>query len=344
MSPRSTGPKVVVEPDPVRDTEFLFDSFEEHLRFERNLSDRTVSSYLHDCRGMADFARQNGAQGPSAVGYELLREWMGELAALDVAASSAARARSALRTYFRFLVAEGHIEHDPTERLESPRRGRLLPAVLSVRQVEFLLDVAHRHAGRCEASAGLRPAVRAAAWRDAALLEMLYGSGLRVSELTGLRVNDLNLEAGLARIRGKGDKARLVPVSGGATRTLGRYLDDWRPLLDRPRVSRGAVFLSQRGTPISRTSAWQFVKQAVTRAEAEAAALPDAEKESVQIRIEVTPHTFRHSFATHLVTGGADLVAVQEMLGHADIATTQIYTHVDRRYLQEEHRRYHPRA
>ena len=181
-------------------------------------------------------------------------------------------------------------------------------------------------------------AQKAAAWRDVSMLEVLYGSGLRISELTGLRVRDLHLEDGLALVRGKGEKARIVPVGGGATRMLLRYLGDWRPSLERPRVSKGVVFLNQRGGEMSRTGAWSVVKSAVRLAE------PKAVKLGFPIQTETTPHTFRHSFATHLLKGGADLVAVQEMLGHADIGTTQIYTHVDRTYLQEEHRRYHPRA
>jgi integrase/recombinase XerD len=174
---------------------------------------------------------------------------------------------------------------------------------------------------------------------------MLYGSGLRISELISLRVSDLNFEDGLGRVRGKGDKVRFVPLSGGATDTLRRYLGDWRPVLERPRISAGFVFLSQRGAPIGRTAAWNTVKSVVRAAkEAREEAQRYGEEYGVPIQIDVTPHTFRHSFATHLLEAGADLVVVQEMLGHADISTTQIYTHVDRRYLQEEHRQYHPRG
>ncbi len=265
---------------------------------------------------------------------------MSELASLGLSASSAARGRSALRTYFGFLVQEGHIEQDPTERLEAPRRGRPLPSVLHDGP-----DRVHASNGEAayavlmERSDDLSPKRKAAAWRDAAMLEVLYGSGLRISELTGIRIRDLLLDEGFAVVRGKGEKTRIVPVGGRAARTLNRYLEVGRPSLEQPRVSAGVVFLNQRGAPISRTGAWNIVKQVVSRARAEGEKTrsPDSDR-------EVTPHTFRHSFATHLLEGGADLVAVQEMLGHADIATTQIYTHVDRSYLQEEHRRYHPRA
>lgn len=338
MSPRGVGPRVLTPGDQARDDAFLLGLFEEYLCFERNLSDRTVSSYLHDCRGLADFAVLRGAAGPDAVDYGLLQDWMSELASLGLAASSAARGRSALRTYFGFLVQEGHIGEDPTERLEAARRGRPLPSVLNVKQVDRVLI-------RSEARARLlrrRPACsskqKAAAWRDAAMLEVLYGSGLRISELTGLRVRDLFLDEGFAEVRGKGDRSRIVPVGGGATRMLRQYLDVWRSSLERPRISKGVLFLNQRGGAMSRTGAWKIVKDAVEITKRKSAKL------GVPILTEVTPHTFRHSFATHLIEGGADLVAVQEMLGHADIVTTQIYTHVDRTYLQQEHRRYHPRA
>ena len=338
MSPRGADPTVLVATNPERDDAFLIGLFEEYLCFERNLSNHTVSSYLHDCRGLADFARLHGVAGPGAVDYALLQDWVSELASLGLAPSSSARARSALRTYFGFLVQEGHIEGDPTEKLEAPRRGRPLPSVLNVKQANRIMN-------RSEARARLlrrRPACSskqmAAAWRDAAMLEVLYGSGLRISELTGLRVRDLLLDDGLAVVRGKGEKSRLVPVGGRATRMLRQYLEIWRPSLERPRISQGVLFLSQRGRGMSRTGAWNVVKYAVK------ITIPKAAKLKIPILIEVTPHTFRHSFATHLLEGGADLVAVQEMLGHADIATTQIYTHVDRTYLQQEHRRYHPRA
>ncbi len=331
---RRPGAKVIVRQDPGRDRAFLLDLFEEHLCFERNLSDRTVASYLHDCRGFADFARDRGAQDAGDVKYRLLRDWMAHLAELGLASSSAARARSALRTWFGFLAAEGHIADDPTDRLEAPGRGRNLPVVLTVEQVLCVLEESGRHAESARDTAGLAPRAKAAAFRDLCMLEMLYGSGLRISELTGLRVRDVEPEEGFAVVRGKGGKTRIVPVGGGATRALRRYLETWREWLERPKTSQGALFLSQRGTPLSRTGAWNIVKDAVKHARGS----------GCEIRVEVTPHTFRHSFATHLLDRGADLVAVQEMLGHADISTTQIYTHVDRSYLQQEHRRYHPRA
>ncbi len=338
MTRRGVGPRVLTPADQERDDAFLLGLFEEYLSFERNLSDRTVASYLHDCRGLADFALHRGVQEPGSVDYTLLQSWMSELASLGLSASSAARGRSALRTYFGFLVQEGHIEEDPTERLEAPRRGRPLPSVLTVDQIACILRTAAAYAVLLQRTADLIPRRKAAGWRDVAMLEVLYGSGIRISELTGLRVRDLLLDEGFAVVRGKGDKTRIVPVGGRAAHTLDRYLEIWRPCLEARGASAGVLFLNQRGSPISRTGAWNIVKQAVERAR------PRAARRGIPIGTEVTPHTFRHSFATHLLEGGADLVAVQEMLGHADIATTQIYTHVDRTYLQAEHRRYHPRA
>ncbi|MEJ2482956.1 MAG: tyrosine-type recombinase/integrase [Gemmatimonadota bacterium] len=284
------------------------------------------------------YARGLGAMSPSAVDYRLLRKWMAELSIRGLAPSTASRARSALRTYFAFLVEEGHLADDPTERLESPGRGTRLPDVLSVRQVLCILDTARSRAEPVGETTGVSNRAGAACLRDACMLEFLYGSGLRISELIGLAVRDIEIEGGFAVVRGKGEKERIVPVGGGARRALLRYLESGRELLERPGKSEGALFLNQRGTPISRTGAWKIVKEAVERAR------PVAEKGGFPIHGTVTPHTFRHSFATHLLDGGADLVAVQEMLGHADISTTQIYTHVDRSYLQAEHRRYHPRA
>ena len=298
--------------------QFRLEPFADYLRFDRGLADRTVEAYLADCSSFARFATGVGKDRPQSVDYDTLRRYLKELGSRGLSARSAARHRSALRTYFGFLVEDGHIGEDPTEKLESPRAGRALPDTLSYAEVKLVLDTA----------GGLDPTVHRNAPRDSAMLETLYGAGLRVSELIGLVQRDLLLDEGLIIVRGKGDKRRIVPLGGGAVRVIRRYLRERRPELDRGR-SGGAVFLNQHGRPLSRMGAWKIVRQHVINA---------------GIDKRVTPHTFRHSFATHLLEGGADLVAVQEMLGHADISTTQIYTHVDRTYLQEEHRRHHPRG
>lgn len=300
-------------------TEFRLEEFADYLRFERRASPRTVEAYVRDCRRMIETVRERGRRTPDSLGLQDLRAHMAALTDRGLAASTLARCRSSLRAYFRFLLGEGHLEADPTEGLEAPARGRPLPHVLSYESVLAILEAV--------------PVEDELANRDRAMLEVLYASGVRITELTSLRVRDLMLDEGLAVVRGKGDKQRLVPFGGSAVRSVRRYLRDTRPGLDRRGQSRGVLFLNHHGRPLSRTGAWKIVRRHVEAAKAAGARLG-----------HVTPHTFRHTFATHLLENGADLDAVQEMLGHADISTTQIYTHVDRTYLREEHRRYHPRA
>jgi integrase/recombinase XerD len=297
---------------------FRLEEFSDFLLYERGLAKRTAQAYLADLLSMAEFLSARGFRGPGGADYEALRSHLSDLGERGLAARSVARRRSAIRTYFAFLVEEGHLSEDPTEKLESPRVSRILPGVLTYSEIEAVMDTV----------AALSEDAYPNAPRDAAMLEALYGAGLRVSELIGLRVRDLLLEEGLVSVDGKGDKRRIVPLGGRAVRALQRYLRQRRPELDRGK-SEGVVFLNQHGRPLSRMGAWKIVRKHVRNA---------------GIEKRVTPHTFRHSFATHLLEGGADLVAVQEMLGHADISTTQIYTHVDRRYLQEEHRQHHPRG
>jgi integrase/recombinase XerD len=293
---------------------FRFEQFQDYLTFERGLSDRTLSAYKRDLARWAAHLLERGVEAPSQVTPEALREWVFALKDAGLAPSSIRRAQSAVRTYFAFLIAEGAVDVDPTERLESPRMGRRLPDVLSREEVELLLDAPGEDAWLH--------------WRDRAILELLYASGMRVSELVGLPLSALDLEEGFLTVFGKGSKERLVPVGEPALRAVRRYLADVRPKLDQG-GGQGRVFLNARGVPLSRTSVWTLVKESARRA---------------GIRRKVSPHTLRHTFATHLLEGGADLAAVQELLGHADISTTQIYTHVDREYLRDVHRRFHPRA
>lgn len=297
---------------------FRLEEFSDYLLYERGLARRTVQAYLADCASLVDFVISRGIDDPSDVDYETLRAYLADLAERGLAPRSVVRYRSALRTYFGFLVEEGHLSDDPAEKLETPRAVGTLPDVLTYAEVETILDTA----------GSLPPGAHPNGIRDAAMLETLYGAGLRISELIGLRMRDLLLDDGLISVRGKGDRVRIVPLGGRAIRVVQRYLRERRPQLDRGR-SEGIVFLNHHGRPLSRMGAWKIIGGHVRNA---------------GIDRKVTPHTFRHSFATHLLEGGADLVAVQEMLGHADISTTQIYTHVDRRYLQEEHRQHHPRG
>jgi integrase/recombinase XerD len=293
---------------------FLLELFSDYLSLEAGHSSNTVESYLRDLRRFVAWVDGRGAAGPAQVTPRLMREFVFALKDLGLSASTIRRQVSAVRTYYGFLLAEGVLESDPSERLEMPRRGRKLPDTLSVADVEKLLAAPS--------------ADEPLAWRDRALLELAYGAGLRVSELCGLTVNHLVLGQSLVRVLGKGSKERLVPIGRGVIGAVSVYLRQVRPGLDRGR-SKDRVLLNSRGEPLSRVGAWGIVKRCAKVA---------------GIRKRVTTHTLRHSFATHLLEGGADLRAVQEMLGHVDLSTTQIYTHVDREYLRSVHRQFHPRG
>lgn len=299
-------------PDPAR--QFWLEGFRDFLSLEAGHSANTVENYLRDLRRLAEFAEARGLAGPAELTRPILREFVFALKDLGLSAATIRRHVSAVRTYFGFLVGEGIVQEDPSDRLESPRLGRSLPDTLSVAEIEALLGA---------------PSIdEPLGWRDRALLELGYGAGLRVSELCGLGLTDLVLSEGLVRVLGKGSKERLVPIGRSVLGSVSVYLHTLRPTLDRG-ASKQRVFLNNRGQPLSRVGAWGIVKRAARRA---------------GIAKTVTPHTLRHSFATHLLEGGADLRAVQEMLGHADLSTTQIYTHVDREYLRSVHRQYHPRG
>ena len=293
---------------------FRLDAYQDHLSLERGLSARTVSAYRRETDRLVEWLGQRGVDRPAAVTSDVVREFVYDLKDRGLKPTSIRRAISALRTYFAWLMLEGAIATDPTERIEPPKVGRRLPGVLSLDDVVSILEAPDE--------------TDALYWRDRALLEFAYASGVRVSELVGLRMRDLALDEGFARVLGKGSKERVVPVGGAARRALETYLRDVRPGLEKGK-GKGVVFLNARGTPLSRMGVWKILRKHVERA---------------GVKKRVTPHTLRHSFATHLLEGGADLAAVQEMLGHADISTTQIYTHVDREYLKDVHRQYHPRA
>jgi integrase/recombinase XerD len=293
---------------------FLIERFDDFLNLEKGASPRTREAYQRDVARLAAFASTKQRGSPDVVDPRLLREFVWHLKDLGLAATSIRRNVSAVRTYFRFLLAEGVVAHDPSDRLELPRPGRELPGVLTVREVDKLLSA---------------PTLSddSMCYRDRAMLEVAYGAGLRVSELIALQLKDVQFDAQLVRVLGKGNKEREVPVGRTALGAVALYLRETRPGIERGK-GKSVVFLNTRGTPMSRMAAWQIVRKYVKRA---------------GISKHVTPHTLRHSFATHLLEGGADLRAVQDMLGHADISTTQIYTHVDRAYLRSVHKQYHPR-
>lgn len=293
---------------------FHLEIFDNLLSLEKGLSINTREAYRKDIARLATYAAARGVIDPTSLTSKLLREYIYYLKDLGLAPSSIRRSISATRTYFKFLLGEGLLAKDPSERLETPKAWRSLPDVLTHAEVEKLL-----------ASPSIDHPL---AFRDRALFELAYGAGLRVSEWISIQVRDLALEEGIVRVFGKGSKERLVPIGRRAIGAVATYLAELRPRLDRG-ASEGVVFLNARGTPLSRMGAWKILRQHVDRA---------------GITKHVSPHTLRHSFATHLLEGGADLRAVQEMLGHASIATTQIYTHVDRDYLKKVHKQFHPRG
>lgn len=285
----------------------LLSAYASFLFIERGVSDQTREAYLRDIRQFLDWFGKE----PGDTDEKDLHDYVKAMSGLSP--HTIARRISSLRSFFRFLVSQELIEHDPSIDLETPKLPKRLPVVLSIPEVERIIK---------QASGGGPLALR-----DRAILEVLYGCGLRISELVGLKIGDLSLKECFLRVIGKGDKERLIPVGKKASSAVDHWLRNGRSA-----VARGAnpyLFLNHRGRKLSRMGAWKIIRKYVV---------------SSGIKKRVTPHTFRHTFATHLLEGGANLRAVQEMLGHVDIATTQIYLHIDRETLREVHRLYHPRG
>lgn len=288
------------------------DAYLAYLRLERGLSPTTQLSYRQDLGLFAAFLKPRGIESPSRVRPVHVREFLQSLRA-SRSPATVARKLAAVKGFFRFLEAQQVIRRSPTAFIETPRLWRRLPQTLSLAEVERLL-------GSVKATGlGLR---------DLAMLELLYGAGLRVSELVSLDVTSCNFEAGFLRCIGKGNKERIVPLGRAAADALTRYLKDERTRLIRKRPEAQALFVNRRGGRLTRQRVWQVLRRC-----AKAGAIAKA----------IGPHTLRHSFATHLLERGADLRTVQELLGHANIATTQRYTHVDRARLKAVHDQFHPR-
>ncbi len=284
------------------------------LILERGLSPSTIESYDRDLRRYLAFLEDRHIEDMAAIAQTDIDAFLNQLLHCGLSSSSLARNISAVRGFHRFLLSEGLVGNDPSENIEAPRLKRRLPEVLEVAEVEALLEQPDT--------------AKPLGLRDRAMLELLYACGLRVSELLSLREADIFFSQGFVRCFGKGSKERLVPVGRTAASWVQRYLEQSRPGLNK-RAPTDILFLNARGAPLSRMGFWKILRDYARRA---------------GIRKRVHPHILRHSFATHLLEGGADLRSVQEMLGHADISTTQIYTHVDREYLKEVHRQFHPRG
>jgi integrase/recombinase XerD len=294
----------------------VLERYQEFLLVDKGSSGNTLASYGLDLRRYLEDLTLHGIESIDRVRVDDIRRHVVMLVELGLAASSVARAISAVRGLHKFLMIEGDVTADPSESVELPRRTRTLPEVLSVDEIAAILE-----APDVSTIYGLR---------DRAILETFYATGMRVSEVRMLTSAQLLFDYGLVRVIGKGNKERLVPIGRAAQKWIERYRCEARPdLLKSAARSNDVLFLNSRGAPLSRNALWKMSKEYAVRAGVSAA---------------VHPHTFRHSFATHLLEGGADLRAVQEMLGHEDITTTQIYTHVDREYLREVHRTYHPRG
>ena len=290
------------------------DAFIRFLAVERGLSENYQLSTQRSLSEFAQWCRRKKITHPRGVTLPVMSEYLADRKRAGLSASSIKLVVVALKIFFRFLAGKEIIERDPTEALSLPRIERYLPETLNELQVEQFLE-------RIDTKAlhGLR---------DRAMMELLYATGLRISELANARLEDFNFEQRIVRTTGKGNKTRLVPVGRKACEALAAYLSAERPKLVKPRTS-SEIFLSERGTKLTTARIWQIVKKHAQRAGLEK---------------NVYPHLLRHSFATHLLSNGADLRIIQEMLGHADISTTQIYTHVDQQRLKAVHRQFHPRA
>ena len=292
------------------------DAYLRHIAIERGLSDHTVAAYRRDLDGYVSWLAEHGVADSGAVTPELVAAFAAERASAEppAAASSLARLQSSVRGLHRFLAREGIEPADPSTRLRPPKQAQRLPKALTIDQVERLLDAPER-----DTVTGVR---------DRALLELLYATGARVSEVVQLDVDDVS-NGEVLRVRGKGSKERIVPVGSYARAALDAYLTRARPELSRRGKATPRLFLGARGAPLSRQSAWLVIQDAAGRA---------------GLTAHVSPHTMRHSFATHLLQGGADVRVVQELLGHASVATTQIYTHVSVDALRDVYATSHPRA
>ncbi len=294
-----------------------------HLQFERRLAPNTITAYWNDLRRYTNYLHEVfNINRPQEIKLMQIREYVKILSRLRVGensselkASSISRAYSTLRGYHGYLIHEGLSKKDPSGFLQPPRQEKKLPDILSIAEIESIfqaVDISKK-----------------SALRDLALLQILYSCGLRVSELIGLKLPNILMEDAMLRVIGKGRKERIVPIGVPAFQCLMRYIEELRPTLARKGNNRGFLFLNLRGEPITRMAIWNIIHVNVLK---------------TGIRKKVSPHTFRHSFATHMLEGGADLRVVQELLGHSDITTTQIYTHLDKTYLKETHKQFHPRG
>ena len=290
--------------------------FEIFLRLEKSLSQNSIAAYINDINKLMAFLDENFKKlTPEKVRLNHLKSFIEYINDRGVSPRTQARTISGIKSFFKYLLMEGKINSDPTTLLESPKIGRKLPEVLSMEEIDLLIDGVDL--------------IKPEGQRNKAMLETLYSCGLRVSELVNLKVTNLFFDQGFIKVEGKAEKERLVPVSSKAIEEITKYIQGYRKSLKISSESENILFLNRRGKKLSRVMIFTIIKNLA---------------EKVGLNKKISPHTFRHSFATHLISGGADLRAVQEMLGHESILTTEIYTHLDRDYLKNTIAHFHPRS
>ncbi|MCK5541611.1 MAG: site-specific tyrosine recombinase XerD [Desulfobacterales bacterium] len=292
----------------------LSQQYIDHLLIEKGLSNNSIESYSHDLSVYIDFLYKNKIENINQSDTTTILSWIIDLQKSGLSAKSRARHIITIRGFYKFLIKEKLISFDPVKNIDIPKTGLVLPEVISSKEMSILLDSVKTTNPR--------------EIRNAAMLEILYGAGLRVSELVSMRVENINLEASFIRVFGKGSKERIIPIGSYACTKTREWMVSGRPLLLK-NVPSYFLFVARAGKPITRQGFWKLLKKY---------------SKASGISKKITPHTFRHSFATHMLEGGADLRSVQTMLGHSDISTTQIYTHVSRDYLQKMHKKFHPRG
>lgn len=296
--------------------DLLITQFKHYLRLERALADNSIEAYVRDIEKLKQFAKSDNLNiGPFDITHNNLTDFIQLLNELGMSAFSQARIISGIKSFYKYLLFEGEIKEDPSQLIEAPKLGRKLPDTLDINEIDRLLESIDHSTPE--------------GTRNRAILETLYSCGLRVSELITLRLSHLYMEAGYVRVIGKGDKERLVPIGREAIKYINIYKDEVRNHITIKPGNEDYVFLNRRGAKLTRVMIFTIIKNLAKTA---------------GIRKNISPHTFRHSFATHLIEGGADLRAVQEMLGHESITTTEIYTHLDRSYLQQVIKEFHPRS
>jgi integrase/recombinase XerD len=292
------------------------EGFRTYLRVERGLSDNSIHAYVTDLTKLVQYLRNTGFNiGPEEVVLNNLKTMMKDITERGISPRTQARIISGIKSFYKYLLIEEKIEKDPTALLEAPRVGRKLPEVLTVEEIDSIINSIDTKKSEGQ--------------RNKAILETLYSCGLRVSELIDLKISNLFFESGFVKIEGKGSKERVVPISTKAIKEINLYIGEYRRTLKVSSIDEDVLFLNRRGKKLSRVMIFTIIKNLVKK---------------VGINKNISPHTFRHSFATHLIDGGANLRAVQEMLGHESIITTEIYTHLDKEYLKNTIVQFHPRS